>query len=55
MSETELNTCPDCGGNLNADLPEFTGGGDMFRTIGCTECGWSAVENWEIESTEPHN
>lgn len=53
-TETELNTCPECGANITADPPEFVGDGTMFRTIGCQDCGWAAVEEWELSATEVH-
>lgn len=51
-SETELDSCPDCEAKLTASGAEFVGEGVMFRNIGCTNCDWSAVEEWQIESTE---
>lgn len=50
----EIVNCPDCGEKVTADAPEFAGDGTMFRTIGCPECGWVAVEEWELAETEPH-
>jgi hypothetical protein len=54
-SETEHTECPDCEGELTADHPEFVGDGTMFRTIACTECGWSAVEEWVLHRTAEEN
>lgn len=58
--EQELAYCPVCKENrgeevpLNADAPEFHGGGVMTRNVGCPDCDWSAVENWEIDNTSVH-
>jgi len=50
--ENEVNKCPECEGDIAAVSPEFTGDGCMFRIIGCVDCHWGAIEEWELQSTE---
>lgn len=42
--------CPNCGGQLYGDHPEFYGDGEMSRKIECEDCGWTGIEEWSIDA-----
>lgn len=41
-------SCPDCGGDITQDGPWFADEEKRIRGIGCEDCDWGAIENWEF-------